>query len=347
MSTKDEILKCLEKNKGKPLSGSSLAKELGLSRSAIWKTIEALRKQGYVINAVTNQGYTLSVTNDIISKEGILLYLENKTITGDNLHVYNTVESTNQLAKKLAIGGALHGTVVLADEQTKGRGRLGRSFFSPKGSGIYMSIILRPTGTAEQALQLTTSAAVAVCKALSDILRVKASIKWVNDIYIKDKKICGILTEAVTNIETGSIESLILGVGINVFMPSEGFPGELNTIADSIFYENNLEGFYSKNNGQRYESFSRNRLIAAILDQIIIINQKLQTNPKEEFKNIIDEYRSRCFILNRAIRVHRGNQEYKAIARNIDSAGGLVIEKSDGKLETLRSGEISIRFDNM
>ena len=140
MSTKDEVLRALEEHRGVPVSGGNLSKLIGLSRGSVWKAIESLRAEGYQIEAVTNTGYTLLPDNDLLSLEGILLHLESKEVKRDQLLVFKSLESTNQLAKKMAVEGASHGTVILAEEQTAGRGRLGRSFYSPRGSVVSMRL---------------------------------------------------------------------------------------------------------------------------------------------------------------------------------------------------------------
>lgn len=333
VTNKTKILKILEANRGNTVSGSRLAKALDISRSAVWKIIEELRKEGYEINAVTNKGYSLSETTDLLSADGILLYLKNPNIKRHQIHVYKTLESTNQLAKKMAIEGSGHGTIVLSEEQTKGRGRLGRDFFSPREKGIYMSLLLQPSGTADEAVSITTAASVAVCRALSKLFGIEAQIKWVNDIFIDNRKVCGILTEAVCNFETGSIESIILGIGLNVTTEKDEFPQELREIAGSL-----AEYLQQKIGQESLLSIPpRNQLAASIIDEVFKISEQLKSD------DYISEYRSRCFILGKEIVVSRGNIKFQAKALGIDSQGGLIIEKSDGNQEILNSGEITIR----
>jgi BirA family biotin operon repressor/biotin-[acetyl-CoA-carboxylase] ligase len=322
-STKSKILTLLEENRGQTLSGSDIAKKLNISRSAVWKGIEELRKEGYEIHAATNRGYSLAESSDLLSAEGISLWLTNPAITKDSIHIYKSIGSTNQEAKKAAVAGAGHGTVILAEEQTEGRGRRGRSFFSPKGTGIYMSVILRPQGTAEEAVLTTTAAAVAVSRAISRVLEIETRIKWVNDIFVGDQKVCGILTEAVSDFQTGTIESLILGIGVNVTTGKESFPDDIRKTAGSLL--------------PTQASVSRNRLAAAILDELFKLVDCLDS------EDIMDEYRARNFVPGKQITVHCGNEIYDAKALDIDPQGGLVIQKSDGSIHTLRSGEVTIR----
>ncbi len=323
ISTKSKILTLLEGNRDCALSGSAIAKALNLSRSAVWKGVEELRRDGYEIEAVTNKGYSLTKNSDILSAEGLLIYLRNPLITHDKIHVYKSIGSTNQEAKKMAVAGAGQGTLVIADEQTEGRGRLGRSFFSPQGTGIYMSLILRPRDSDFEAVSATTAAASAVCRALSETLNIEAGIKWVNDIFVGDLKVCGILAEAVSDFQTHSIESLIIGIGINVMTAPDSFPDEVRGIAGSLL--------------NAKTTVSRNQLAAAVLDEL------LDLVFSTDAETMIEEYRSRSFLPGKPITVYRGNETYAAKALDIDNKGGLIVEKCDGSIETLRSGEVSVR----
>lgn len=226
MLIKGKVLKILEENKGKNISGEEIAKKLNISRTSIWKAINALRSEGYTINAVTNKGYSLATNTDFISKEGISLYLNNEYSNID-IYTYKLVSSTNDVAKTLALNGAKHGTVIISEEQSAGKGRLGRVFYSPANTGIYMSIILRPNLTAMDSVLITTSASVAICNAIQKVTGIECQIKWINDIYLNNKKVGGILTEASTNFESGTIDYLILGIGLNFNKPKESFPKEL------------------------------------------------------------------------------------------------------------------------
>ena len=189
MSIKDEVLKQLEENKGEYISGGQLATNLNVSRNSIWKAIKTLEKDGYSINAIPNKGYCLEPDNDILSPQSIEQYLNYPL----NLSVYKTITSTNTVLKEKAEQSAPHGTVLIATEQTLGRGRMGKKFYSPSNTGLYISILVRPDIPADQALFLTTSAAVATAKAIEDVSNKKADIKWVNDIYIYDKKVVAFL----------------------------------------------------------------------------------------------------------------------------------------------------------
>lgn len=333
MSTRANVLKALEENKGTTVSGEELASRLDISRAAVWKAIQELRREGYRIEAATNKGYCLSQENDVLSAEGIIPYLRSADMA-DKIHVFKVLESTNLTAKKMALDGAPHGTVVLSEEQTKGRGRMGRSFFSPPAGGIYISFILEPQLDAAKSVLITTAASVAVCRAIEAVTGISCRIKWVNDVYLDDKKICGILTEAVTDFESGHIDYIVLGIGINFSTAADAFPKELSGIAGSLI------------SGSHDGDVSRNRLIAELIDQVLEINEDL------EARKFLEDYRKRSFILGKEIQVIpriRADHESEpaegmpALALDIDGDGGLVVRYRDGSVQTLNSGEISIR----
>lgn len=323
MTVKEFVLSQLEENRGIPLSGETIAKELSVSRAAVWKAVHALQEDGYRIEAVPNQGYTLCTDNDLLSAQGILPFLKTAVETHD-IRVYPCVSSTNQEAKKMALDGAPQGAAVLAEEQSAGRGRLGRSFFSPRGSGLYISVILRPRTDASNAVLITTAAAVAVCRAIETVTGKQPQIKWVNDLYLGEKKICGILTEAVTNFESGVIESVVVGIGVNFKGRPEHLPEELRQKACFLYTEEAPDA-------------TRNRLAAEIINQLCTLCDTLET------REFLPEYRRRSMILGEKIRFLRNNAWYEATAMDIDRNGGLIVERADMALETLSSGEVSIR----
>lgn len=325
MSVKIEVLKALEENRGTFFSGEALANKLNISRAAVWKAIKQLKEEGYSIKAISNKGYSLSIETDVLSREGINIFLkeENK---GLDIEVYKELDSTNVYAKQLAVQGALHGTVVLAEEQTAGRGRRGRSFYSPGSTGIYMSIILRPNMEANEAILITTATSVAVAKAIEAVTRIKTGIKWVNDIYIDEKKVAGILTEAVTDFESGKIECVIVGIGINFSTPKNSYPDEIKEIATSL-YEN------------KPNDITRNQLVAEIINQVLASFKNLQS------KEFIEDYKEKSIVIGRDIYILSNNSKTKAKAIDVDEQGGLIVLTEDGVVKTLNSGEISIRFN--
>ena len=284
MSSKDKILEYLELNKGTYISGESMATDLALSRTAIWKAINELRKSGYEIDAVSNKGYMLKDGNDIISAPGIISYLNGACLkkyqNGDLIRIYDTVNSTNRIAKELAIAGGDHGTIIIANEQTEGRGRKDHSFYSPKG-GLYMSILLRPeelhktisnylnsnesanssasSKKPEQILNpdtITSFTGGKVCAAIESLTGIRPRLKPINDLFIGDKKICGILTEAGTEFETGDVQWIVVGIGINFDSDVKAFPSDIKKTATSLFKPGEA-------------TFTKNRLAAEIIKQLI------------------------------------------------------------------------------
>jgi len=236
------------------LSGEEIAEKLSLSRTAVWKAVNSLRKDGYRIDAVQNKGYCLAIDTDILSAEGILKYLE-PVCSNLELTVLPVTDSTNNLLREMAAAGAPEGRCVIANSQTMGKGRLGRVFYSPADTGVYLSLLLRPGQcSAEQASKLTTMAAVAACEAIEDVSDEKASIKWVNDIYMNDRKVSGILTEASFDLESGYLEYAALGIGINIYPPKTGFPEEIKDIAGAVFRAPRNDG--------------KNRVAAAFLNHL-------------------------------------------------------------------------------
>ncbi len=323
MSVKDEVLKELENNKGDYISGGQLAENLGVSRNSVWKAIKALEKSGYEINAIPNKGYCLAEKNDILSSYSIKQHLENPHL---DISVFSSVTSTNTILKEMAEQGAKEGTVIIAEEQTAGRGRTGKQFYSPKGTGIYISILLRPDIPAEESLFLTTSAAVATARAIEDVSDKRALIKWVNDIYLEDKKTCGILTEGAFNVETGKLDYAIVGIGINVCIPDGGFPDNIKDIATAIFDK------------QTDSINKRSILIANLLDYFMEYYKDFKS------KSYVKEYIERSMIIGKTITVIEGSKTSVAKAIDIDKNCRLKVQFEDGTTKWLSSGEVSTKI---
>ena len=225
MTTKEKLLALLEDSKGTFFSGEEIARTLQVSRAAVWKAVNALREDGYTIDAATNKGYRLSPDSDILSPQGIRRFLKPEYRDLD-LTVLPTAPSTNALVREKANQGCPEGCVIVACEQTDGRGRYGRQFFSPVDSGVYLSLLLRPTAySPQQATCLTAAAAAAMCQAIEAVTGQQPGIKWVNDIFLHGKKVCGILTEAAVGLETGTLNYMVLGAGVNLYPPVKGVPG--------------------------------------------------------------------------------------------------------------------------
>ncbi len=322
MTVKQSVLRALGEARGASVSGEVLAQSLGVSRAAVWKTIKSLQGEGYRISAGTNRGYRLEEYPDLLTAEGISAMLPLELAQLD-LRVFDEIDSTNLEAKRLAMTG-LSRCAVIADRQTAGRGRLGRSFYSPPGCGIYTSLLLRPRpDQLADVTLLTTAAGVAVCRALQKAAGVQAEIKWVNDLYLNGKKICGILTEGVTDFESGMIESIVIGYGVN-FRDDAHLPEELRPIVGSVF-------------GAEPPTVTRSALAAAMLAELLPLAEDLSS------RSFLPEYRRRSMLLGREIVFSRAGGRFAAVAEGIDDNGGLVVRLPDGSRETLRSGEVSVR----
>ncbi|MEK3670678.1 biotin--[acetyl-CoA-carboxylase] ligase [Paenibacillus sp. FSL R10-2771] len=323
MTVKEQILSLLGSNKGGYISGEEIAGQLSVTRSAVWKAIKSLQTDGYSIQAVTNKGYSLSPLTDILSAGAISKHLN---LQGQKLRleVYKTIPSTNEAVKILAANGEAEGKVILSEEQTAGRGRNGRPFFSPRGTGIYMSILLRPKLSAAESILLTTSAAAAVALAIESVSGKDTQIKWVNDVFMDGKKVCGILTEASLSLENGLLDYAVLGIGINVTLPAAGFPDGLGGIATSVFSESN-----------HYDDL-RCRLAAEVLNHFMEYYAHLTDRP------FLSEYRQRILSLGKPVTVMKDNKQRGATAIDIDNDCRLKVRYENGDEEYLSSGEVSI-----
>ncbi len=319
-STKESVLWLLENARGESLSGQQLAQRLGVSRTAVWKAVEALKGEGHRIEAVSNRGYRLRTDSDVLTSSALAPWLP-AGYDPALLHVYDQVESTNTTAKQLAAAGAPEGTFVVASRQSGGKGRRGRSFFSPQG-GVYCSIVLRPNLPAEESTRITTAAAVQVCRTIEEVCTIQPAIKWVNDLLVEGKKICGILTEASLDLETGMPEYVVLGVGVNLCAP-EGFPAELDPIAGALY-------------GQLPPGLTRGRFAAELLARLWGISALCTQD------QVIEEYRRRCPLVGRTVRVV-GEAPRSARVLGITDSCGLLVEYADGARRELHSGEVSIR----
>ena len=320
MTTREQLLTLLEENPGTYFSGEEIARRLGVSRAAVWKAMKVLRQEGLPIDAVTNRGYRLAPASDILSPQALSGYLP---FPADRLTVLNQVSSTNSWIRERAEEGAPEGTTVVANCQSAGRGRYGRSFYSPGDTGIYLSILLRPDQyTLLQVPTLTAVAAVTLCQAIQEVCGVSPQIKWVNDIFLEGKKVCGILSQASIGMESGCMDYAVLGVGINLYPPREPFPPELASIAGWIL--------------NTPSPGCKNRLAGTFLSRF----WQVYTHPQPE--EILREYRSRSLILGKPITVSEGQHSYKAKALDIDRDFRLVVEPEDGEIRRLSYGEVHI-----
>lgn len=322
---KDDVLKLISREHDY-ISGETISRKLGVSRTAINTAVKALRDDGYEITSTTNKGYLLTNSPDLLSKGAISAYLTDDR--SEDLYVYDSVGSTNTVLKDLAANGSKSGTVVIADHQASGKGRRGRSFESPSGVGIYLSYLLKPQSGLNKISDLTSWTAVAVSDAIRNAYGLETSIKWVNDLLMNKKKICGILTEVTVEGESGFIDTCIIGIGINVNESS--FPDELKDIATSISIENGGK------------IFERAKLAAEIIKSM----DRLKDNwPDDSY--YLEKYRELNITTGSKITafpITKDNSQGKSgTALEINEDFSLKVQFDDGSIEDLKSGEVSVR----
>lgn len=337
MTIKEQVLLLLEEQRGRFFSGQEIADRLCVTRASVWKAVKALQKEGYAIEAVTNKGYTLMKAPDVLSAA----YIEQALwASGIELKVKieKKVDSTNNVLKQYAANGEKGNLVLLAEEQSAGRGRRGRSFYSPEGTGLYMSLLLHPDAAPEEAAMLTTLTAAAAAKAIEKTVGEPVQIKWVNDVWMRGKKISGILTEGSASLEEGKLEYVIVGIGINIYEPEGGFPEEVREVAGAVF-----------TSPVQRENL-RNRLAAEF---IINFMEYYHTFPARDY---LEEYRKRCFVIGKRVKIvtpmgtpykeaEPGPDRTHALVLGIDDSCHLKVQYEDGVTEFLSSGEISVRMD--
>lgn len=320
------MLYSLEQRKGNIVTGGQLASSLGVSRNAIWKAIRLLRDDGNEIVSVPNKGYILMDTNDTLFEKTIRDDLRT-TFIGQKMKLLPVVHSTNQYLKELDTADAENGYVVIANEQNSGRGRRGRTFLSPKGEGIYLSILLKLDKERQDVRLLTICAAVAVSRAIENKCGISAEIKWVNDIFCKGKKVCGILTEAILSAELQELSTVIVGIGIN----TGSVQLEINDIATSIGEITGIRGI-------------RNSLIAEVLNQFETVY--LDYIGRGEKSDILKYYESRLFIIGTQVLVTSLEDSYVATVLGIDDMGALVVKDERGNIQNISTGEIKLKWGN-
>ncbi len=329
MKTKEAVLLYLQEHTGEPISGEIMALALNKSRTSIWKAIQSLKKEGYSIESSTNKGYTLSQNNDVLSEQQINQELIQQHHPIDwNIQTMESTTSTNDLAKIYANHNSTTPAIFISEEQTAGRGRLGRTFVSPSKTGLYISLCLFPTIALEDLSLITCATAVACIETLEQLTGKSLNIKWVNDLFYQDKKVGGILTEVISDFESQQVQSLIVGMGINLIDSPQSFPEELHSIVGSIF---------SSKKEYDNSSFNRNHFIAQFLEKWTFYYQNLS---KRDF---IESYKEHSNVISKFVNVFEGNQTYSAYAKDIDENGHLIIEKEDNTLHSLSYGEVSIR----
>lgn len=321
---KAEILKML-KEADDHISGQQLCEQFQVSRTAVWKVINQLKEEGYQVEAVRNKGYRIIESPDVLTREELAVQIGDATRwAGQEIVCFTETDSTNVRARKLGENGAAHGTLVVAEQQTAGRGRRGRGWESPAGSSIYMSLLLRPEFLPNKAPMLTIVMAYSVATALREQTGLDFRIKWPNDIVLNGKKVVGILTEMSTEIEY--INHVVIGVGINV--NTEAFPEEICATATSIRRESG-------------KTWRRAELIAAILRQFEVQYERFVK--EEDLAYLREAYDAVLVNCGREVRILGEKDGYRAVALGIDDQGELLVRKEDGTVTSVYAGEVSVR----
>lgn len=320
---KDKVLALLRQEPGY-LSGQEMSNRLGVSRAAVWKAVEALRKEGYAIDSAPNRGYRLSAATGQLSAREIAARLGEHP-WANLVQVLETVDSTNNRAKALAFQGAPAGTALIAECQTGGRGRLGRSFLSPPGMGVYLSVILRPQAAPGELMHLTCAAAEVLCNAVEAAVGLRPGIKWTNDLVSGGRKLAGILTELSLEAESGQVQYAVIGAGINCNQNLEDFPPELRDVAGSLQMATGAP-------------VDRNALAAEMLRSL----SSLEENLAENREIWMARYRRDCVTIGRAVSIERAEEVRWGQAVDVDDWGALLVDFGQGP-EAIRSGEVSVR----
>ncbi|RNB81664.1 biotin--[acetyl-CoA-carboxylase] ligase [Brevibacillus fluminis] len=325
MNIKQAILNAFREHPDQFISGEELSRNCGCSRTAVWKHIEELREEGYQFEAVRKSGYRLLNVPDSISAEQILSGLTTKKI-GRHIYAYDTVETTQRLAHEAAAQGAEEGTIIIADQQNGGKGRMGRPWHSPKGAGIFMSLIIRPDMPLANAPQLTLLTAVAMSKAIEMVVpSVKVQIKWPNDLFVHGKKICGILTEL--NAEENRVNYLVIGTGVNVNHLLSDFPESLHSIATSLRIESG-------------SSIQRAELVQAYCRSF---ERELAFYLENGFARIREEWEANSYTLGRVVKVYNQQNEIEGRAVGLGLDGALLVEDAEGYQHQVYSADLDYR----
>lgn len=323
--SREKVLALLRERQGEYCSGEAMSRQLGISRAGVWKAIEGLRQEGYTISSAPNRGYRLEEGPDLL-RAGELSGALSGCLVGRKLLCLETVDSTNTECKRRAMAGEAEGLVVVADEQTGGRGRLGRSFQSPKGQGLYLSALLRPRLEPGQVADFTAWVAVAVCDGIEAACGVRPRIKWTNDIILGGKKLVGILTELGLESESNALEYLIPGIGVNVNQAPEDFSPEIRDMATSLAQE-----------------LSRPVRRSDLAVQIILALDRMYAGFPENKAEYLEKYRADCLTPGNQVQLITPVSRQEAYAVAVDDDFRLVVELPDGTRKALSAGEVSVR----
>ena len=323
--SRDQVLALLLEHPGDYLSGEAMSRALGISRAAVWKAIQGLREDGYAIDSAPNRGYRLTSAPDLL-RTGELSGALRGCRVGSSLLCLECVDSTNTEAKRRALQGAPDGLVILSEEQTGGRGRAGRSFQSPRGCGLYLSALLRPQLPPSETVNLTAWVAVAVCDAIQAACGVRPRIKWTNDIILNGKKLCGILTELGLESESGRLDYIVTGIGINVNHRPQDFQEDIRDMATSLAIQ-----------------LGRPVRRAELAVQLIRALDRMYAAFPDGKAAYLEKYRADCLTTGNPVRLITPAATRDAFARSVDDDFRLVVEYPDGTTGAVSAGEVSVR----
>lgn len=324
MSLESQILSALRAASPQGVSGGQLSDELEVTRAAIWGRIEELRARGYEIVASPHQGYRLMQEPDLLYAPDLLSRTRGNRVVGRDVRVVQETSSTNDLVEKFAREGAPEGLVVFAESQRCGRGRLGRSWWSPPGKGLWFSLLLRPPLQPPAATQLTIVSALALSRALAMESGLEPKIKWPNDILIGGRKVAGILIELKAELD--EMKYVIAGLGVNINLTSADFPRELRPVASSLKIES------------RGRHFMRPALAAAILREIDRDYFRLLQG---EFASLAAEWEEQCCTLGRTVTIQMGSRRVSGAAEALDENGALLLRTEHGLIEKITGGDLT------
>jgi len=324
MNLDTQILTALRASTEEAVSGAELSQKLGVSRAAIWARIEDLRKLGYDIEASPHAGYRLRGAQDVLHAEDLLARRGLVDVIGRDIRVFQQTTSTNDVVEKLARDGVKEGVVVFAEDQTSGRGSMGRKWVSPAGKGLWFSVLLRPQLRPQQATRLTIAAATAIRRGIATITGLAPDIKWPNDVLLDGKKVAGVLTEMKAEVDR--VHHVIIGVGININFVQNDFPSELRELATSLRI-------------QLGQSVDRAEVALAVLRELDRDYGRVTQKP---FTDIAGEWADHCTSVGKQVCIKTGEREICGRAESLDDDGALMLRTEHGHLERIIGGDVTV-----
>lgn len=324
MTVDSEILSTLRAAGERPISGADMAQKIGVSVGVLRRHVDELRALGYEIQASPHLGYRLTRVPDLLHADDLLSRLGKTTVIGRDIRVFQETTSTNDVVDKLARDGVKEGVAVFAESQTRGRGRLGRTWVSPLGKGLWFSILLRPKLRPDQVTQLTIASATALTRAIRHQVDLRPEIKWPNDVLIGGKKVAGVLTELSAELDT--IKYVVLGIGIDVNLSASDFPPEIRKLATSLRIE-------------RGQPVQRPALASAILREL---DHDYRRATGQDFDSLANEWEEQCTTIGHEVQIQVGTRKIRGRAESLDSSGALLLRTHHGHLERIIGGDVTL-----